>query len=153
MSAKKRAATGDEINRLFHEVCDLHDALSAAMDEIQERLGLRASQYRVAHALEHMGRASVPEIAAALGVTRQFVQVVCNGLAAAGFVEFLDSPRHKRSKLATLTQKGRRSVERCRREQASVIGKALPGLNLAKVEDATGLLHEIGERMRPNTRT
>jgi DNA-binding MarR family transcriptional regulator len=148
MTAKKREATGEELNLLFHEVCDLHDALTAAMDKVQERLGLRSSQYRVAHALEHMGQATVPEVAASLGVTRQFVQVVCNGLKAADLAEFRDSPRHRRSKLVTLTEKGKRMVERSRRAQAALIEKTLPGVSYAQVSDATVLLYEIGRNMR-----
>lgn len=153
MTTRKHAASGEELNQLFHEICDLHDALSVAMDEVQERLGLRSSQYRVAHALTHLGPATVPEVAASLGVTRQFVQVVCNGLEAIGFVEFRESPRHKRSKLVALTEKGRRTVERSRREQASIIEKTLPNVRVSKVAEATRLLHEIGESVRTRKHT
>ena len=86
-------------------------------------------------------------MAASLNVSRQFVQTVCNDLQSIGLVEFKDSPRHKRSKLVSLTSKGRRTLERAGRAEAAIIEKALPDVDAAKVADAKTLLRDISKRV------
>ena len=151
MVSKKRRATGEELHNLFHEVFALHDALSEVMDEVHERAGLRTAQCRIANELKRLGPASVPDVASSLGVSRQFVQTVCNGLEAMGLVQFNDSPRHKRSKLVSLTEKGRRTIDRAGKAEAAIIERALPDVDAAKVADAAALLHGIGGRVRAKT--
>jgi DNA-binding MarR family transcriptional regulator len=148
MSRQKRSATGEELHELFHEVFVLHGALSGVMDEVHERVGLRTSHCKVADALERHGPATVPEVAAWLRVSRQFVQTVCNELAAQGLFAFADSPRHKRSKLASLTEKGRRVLARAGDAEAAIIEKALPDVNAVDVAAAAALLGSITERVR-----
>ena len=109
---------------------------------------MRTAQCRIADELERLGPAPVPEVAASLDVSRQFVQTVCNELEAMGLVQFNDSPRHKRSKLVSLTSEGHRTLERAGREEAAVIKKALPDADTAKVSDAMTLLHGISKRIR-----
>jgi DNA-binding MarR family transcriptional regulator len=148
MAPRRRYATGEQLHGLFHEVFALHDALSEVMDEVHERAGLRTAQCRIADELERLGPASVPEVAASLGVSRQFVQTVCNGLEAMGLVQFNDSPRHKRSKLVSLTEKGRRTIARAGKAEAAIIERALPDVDAAKAADAAALLHGISGRVR-----
>jgi DNA-binding MarR family transcriptional regulator len=148
MAPRKRYATGEQLHDLFHEVFALHDALSEVMDEVHERAGLRTAQCRIADALERLGPAPVPEIAASLGVSRQFLQTVCNELEAMGLVQFDDSPRHKRSKLVSLTKKGHRTLDRTGQVEAAIIEKALPDVDAAKVADAAAFLHGISGRVR-----
>jgi DNA-binding MarR family transcriptional regulator len=148
MASRRRYAAGEQLHDLFHEVFALHDALSEVMDEVHEQAGLRTAQCRIADELERLGPASVPEVAASLGVSRQFVQTVCNGLRSMGLVEFKDSPRHKRSKLVSLTSKGRHTLERAGRAEAAIIEKALPDVDAAKLADAAALLRGISGRVR-----
>jgi len=148
MAQRKPPATGEELHNLFHEVFLLHDALVQVMDAVHERAGLRTSQCKVADAIERLGAAPVPEIAASLGVSRQFVQTTCNEMEKAGLIGFRASPRHKRSKLASLTEKGRRVVARAGGAEAAIIEGALPNVDSDRVEDAHELLRTITSRVR-----
>jgi DNA-binding MarR family transcriptional regulator len=143
MAKLKSRASGDDLHELFHEVFLLHAALSAVMDEVHEQAGLRTSQCKVADALERAGPASVPEVAARLGVSRQFVQTICNEFEEMALIEFKDSPRHKRSKLVTLTEKGRRTLAQAWRSEAAIIEKALPEIDAKTTSEATVLLATI----------
>jgi DNA-binding MarR family transcriptional regulator len=143
----RRTASGEELHDLFHAVFELHGTLTAVMDDVHARVGLRTSQCMVTDALERQGTASVPEIAAALGVSRQHVQVTCDELERMGVVEFRDSPRHKRSKLVTLTDHGRRLVARAGKAEAAIIEKALPGVDRGKTTGAAALLRAIAQRI------
>ncbi len=52
------------------------------------------------------GPLTVPEIAQMRPTSRQRMQRLADELAAEEFVEFIDNPRHQRSKLVQLTSKG-----------------------------------------------
>src|SRR5882724_11042907 len=53
-----------------------------------------------------LGPLTVPQIAQMRPTSRQRMQRLADELAAEGLVEFIDNPRHRRSKLVRLTRKG-----------------------------------------------
>jgi len=53
-----------------------------------------------------LGPLTVPQIAQMRPTSRQRMQRLANELAAEGLVEFIDNPKHRRSKLMRLTTKG-----------------------------------------------
>src|SRR5262252_8657586 len=53
-----------------------------------------------------LGPLTVPQIAQMRPTSRQRMQRLADELAAEGFVEFIDNPKHRRSKLVQLTRKG-----------------------------------------------
>src|SRR5258708_5794304 len=53
-----------------------------------------------------LGPLTVPRIAQMRPTSRQRMQRLADELAAEGLVEFIDNPRHRRSKLVQLTRKG-----------------------------------------------
>jgi DNA-binding MarR family transcriptional regulator len=56
--------------------------------------------------LAMLGPLTVPQIAGMRPTSRQRMQRLADELAAAGLVEFIDNPNHRRSKLVQLTRKG-----------------------------------------------
>lgn len=61
--------------------------------------------------LRRHGDQTVPEVAARLEIQRQYVQLMVNETLAGGFVEQRPNPRHKRSPLLALTDRGRRLID------------------------------------------
>jgi DNA-binding MarR family transcriptional regulator len=57
------------------------------------------------------GPCTVPAIAQMRPVSRQHIQTLADALAKEGLVEFVDNPRHRRSRLVQLTAKGRSRFE------------------------------------------
>ena len=53
-----------------------------------------------------LGPLTVPQIAQMRPTSRQRMQRLADELAADGLVEFIDNPKHRRSKLVRLTRKG-----------------------------------------------
>ena len=135
--------TGKALHDLFREVFGLQAALSAIMDTVHEQAGLSTSQHKIMRVLSQTGPATVPDIAADLGVSRQFVQTVCNDLFSCEFIEFSANPRHKRSKLAALTERGRSAFRRARKNENKIIEQALPGIDPVKATEACELLQSI----------
>ena len=145
---------GKELHDLFREVFELHAALSSIMDKVHEQAGLSTSQHKIMRTLSHLGPATVPDLAALLGVSRQFVQTVCNDLLSRGFLEFTDNPRHKRSKLAILTEPGRIAFRQARQKEDTIIEEALPAIDPGKAAEACELLEGIRKAVQkiPNDR-
>ncbi len=140
---------GQALHDLFREVFALHAALAAVMDKVHEQAGLSTAKLKIMRVLNHMGPATVPDIAAELGVSRQFVQTVCNYLLANELLEFTDNPRHKRSRLAALTKPGRKAFKRARNNENRIIEKSLSDIELDKVSEACKLLAYIRTVVQP----
>ena len=138
---------GQALHDLFREVFALQAALAGIMDKVHLEAGLSTSQNKIMRVLTRMESATVPDIAAQLNVSRQFVQTVCNGLNAQGFLGFSENPRHKRSKRMALTVVGRAAYETARRKENEIITKSLPEIAPIKAARASKLLHSIREAL------
>ncbi|GAB7079177.1 MarR family winged helix-turn-helix transcriptional regulator [Megalodesulfovibrio paquesii] len=153
-AAGRDASAGEALHGLFMEVFALRDALAAVMDWAHSQSGLSSAQHRVLHVLEGEGKATVPDVAFRLGVTRQHVQLVCNELLEKGFVIRHDNPRHRRSSLFAVSEAGRQGLLASRDAEFALIEGVAPGTDCARVAAATALLRELrqgAERMSGHT--
>lgn len=89
------------IRRLFR-------ALSQKGSENLEGMGISVADRAVMEFLYPDTKLSVPEIAERYQVSRQHVQTTVNSLLENGLVATRENPRHKRSPLIVLNQKGRK---------------------------------------------
>ena len=151
-SEQSKAEPGKQFHDLFREVFKLHAALSAVMDGVHEQAGMSTAQHKIIRTLEEMGPVTVPEMAAQLGVSRQFVQTVCNRLFAMELLEFEDNPRHKRSRLVLLTDKGRAAYQQARQNENQTIEKSLKGIDAQKALEAYKLLKQIRRAVQKHNR-
>ena len=134
---------GKKFHDLFREIFKLQAELSNIMDRVHEEAGLSTAQHKIIRVLQVTGPATVPDTAAHLNVSRQFVQTICNNLHSNGFIEFVDNPRHKRSRLVVLTDKGHAAFQKARHNENQTIAKALKGVDAAKAAEAHDLLKQI----------
>lgn len=102
------------IRRLFR-------AMAGEADRYLGQSGLTAAQRAVMEFLDGGGPMTVPDIAARYDVSRQHVQVTVNGLLDRKLVETTPNPRHRRSRLVTLNERGRETFAGiCRYESALI---------------------------------
>jgi DNA-binding MarR family transcriptional regulator len=139
----RRNETGQVLHDLFREIFELHSVLSKIMDRVHAKAGFSTSQKKIMQTLDYMGSATVPDMAASLGVSRQFVQTVCNDLLALGLLKFRDNPRHKRSKIASLTDQGITTFRNAQQNENMIIEEALPDIETYRIKDAHELLQHI----------
>jgi DNA-binding MarR family transcriptional regulator len=138
---------GAALHDLFREVFALQAALARVMDKVHEQAGLTTPQRKVMQMMNRAGPATVPDIAARLGVSRQSVQVICNGLLSRALIKFTDNPRHKRSKFASLTQSGRLAYQQAQQLEYQMIEQVLPDIGLPKATEAHETLAHIREAL------
>ncbi|MED5311086.1 MAG: MarR family transcriptional regulator [Pseudomonadota bacterium] len=103
MHSPKRVLFLDLVLTLFR----LNGLLIAEGDAMTKELGLTHARWKVigAIALSSAGL-TVPGIARVLGQSRQAVQRITDVMVADGILVYNDNPKHKRSALVTLSEKG-----------------------------------------------
>ncbi|RWM82641.1 MAG: MarR family transcriptional regulator [Mesorhizobium sp.] len=85
-----------------------------------------------------LGPLTVPQIAQMRPTSRQRMQRLADELAAEGLVEFIDNPKHRRSKLVQLTRKGAARYGELNVQLlaiASTMGVALDEADIRKTAD------------------
>jgi len=97
---------GEEIAELMLEVAQFFFRLRS----LGQKAGLITSwgggAFGFLRSLALTGPLTVPQIARMRPTSRQRMQRLADELAAEGLVEFIDNPKHQRSKLVRLTRKG-----------------------------------------------
>ena len=115
------------------EVFRLNGNLLAAGDRLGAGLGLTSARWQVMGALAE-GARTVPQIARAMGLTRQAAQRTVNVLRDEGLVARSANPDHKRARLVALTDEGRYRLAQVSERQvrwADAIGESIPVADLA----------------------
>jgi DNA-binding MarR family transcriptional regulator len=143
----------DELEILFEETVDLANRLKKQARHTHRGEQLSASGRILLQSLQLQGAQTVPALAHIRSTSRQNIQVLVNRLAAAGFIEFVSNPGHKRSDLVQLTDAGRGLLSTANEREASLLATLLPHTTEAEVRSAAELLRKLrlllgGERKR-----
>jgi len=133
----------ESLQGLIGESLALSAELRAAGEEIHDDLGVTPGMRTVLAALAATGPATVPQIARALGVSRQHVQTVVNSFLTRGWVERTENPEHKRSRLVHLTRDGRRLLKEMDRREQSVWRRLDLEVKRVDLDTASDLLFHI----------
>ncbi|MBI3145704.1 MAG: winged helix-turn-helix transcriptional regulator [Pseudogulbenkiania sp.] len=99
-------------------------AFTAKPDEMLARRGLARVHHRILFFVAHTPGLSVKALLAALGVTKQAINIPLRQLMEMGLVEARAAEHDKRVKELTLTAEGRKLEESLYREQAKLLQTA-----------------------------
>jgi DNA-binding MarR family transcriptional regulator len=91
------------------------------------------------------GPQTVPDMARSRPVSRQHCQTIANALEAQGLVEFIDNPKHRKSKLVRATKKGRVRFQSMRKQFLAAAGVYAPFFTAAEVTTATDVCRRARE--------
>jgi DNA-binding MarR family transcriptional regulator len=95
-----------------------------------------------------LGPLTVPQIAQMRPTSRQRMQRLADELAAEGLVEFVDNPKHLRSKLARLTRRGDARYRELQTRFLKLASTVCVGLSEPEVRRATTILRQLTEDMK-----
>jgi DNA-binding MarR family transcriptional regulator len=132
---KNAVATGEDVLDLSLAVIELYFRLEA-ITQATTGFANAGSEFGVMRSLVLGGPQTVPELARARPVSRQHCQTIANGLVEQGLAEFVDNPRHKKSKLLRITKKGRARYEAMRTQFRAAAAIYAPHFTAAEVQAA-----------------
>ena len=125
-----------ETARLFHRLKMVAEQVHHQGESTAGRRGVLRGLYRT-------GAQTVPQMARARPVSRQRIQTLVNTLAENGLVESVKNPAHKRSRLITLTTKGKDLVEAMNRREARVFNRLTIPISKKRLDDAADVLRMV----------
>jgi DNA-binding MarR family transcriptional regulator len=95
-----------------------------------------------------LGPLTVPQIAQMRPTSRQRMQRLADELAAEGLVEFIDNPKHRRSKLVRLTLKGNGRYRKLNDRFLSIASTLGVPLSEADIRKATEIVRQLSDNVK-----
>ena len=98
-----------------------------------------------------LGPLTVPQIAEMRPTSRQRMQRLADELAAEGLVEFVDNPKHRRSKLVRLTPKGDARYREMNARFLAIASTMGVGLSEADIRRTTEIVRRLSDEVKGRT--
>jgi DNA-binding MarR family transcriptional regulator len=95
-----------------------------------------------------LGPLTVPQIAQMRPTSRQRMQRLADELAAEGLVEFIDNPRHRRSKLVSLTPKGEAHYRELSARLLAIASTMGAGLSEADIRSTVEIVRRLSDEAK-----
>ena len=130
----------DETTGIFH----LLHAIAAQLHGGGE---LTAGRRGILRGLDRLGPQTVPQMARARPVSRQYIQMLVNGLEADGLVELYENPAHRRSRLVRLTAAGRETLGAMYRREAELYATLDLPVDEGELRDVAAILRRVRETL------
>jgi DNA-binding MarR family transcriptional regulator len=139
---------GEAIAELMLEVAQCFFRIRA----VGQKTGLITSwgggAFGFLRSLALLGPLTVPQIAQMRPTSRQRMQRLADELAAEGFVEFIDNPKHRRSKLVQITPKGGRRYRELNARFLAIASTLGVGLGEGDVRRATETVRRLSDEVK-----
>jgi DNA-binding MarR family transcriptional regulator len=132
---------------LIEETVLIYRRLGAVAQEMHRQGSFSGVRRNVLRELDRLGPQTVPQLARRRSVTRQHVQALVNPLAEAGYVELIDNPAHKRSRLVRLTPDGKDYVDEMIRREIRLLGELDVSLTERELQRAASVLKVVREAL------
>jgi DNA-binding MarR family transcriptional regulator len=95
-----------------------------------------------------LGPLTVPQIAQMRPTSRQRMQRLADELAAEGLVEFIDNPKHRRSKLVRLTRKGDARYRELNARFLAIASTMGAGLSETEIRKACDIVRRLSDEAK-----
>ena len=136
---------GDAIAELMLEVAQCFFRIRA----LGQKTGLITSwgggAFGFLRSLALLGPLTVPRIAQMRPTSRQRMQRLADELAAEGLVEFVDNPKHRRSKLVRLTPEGDARYRELNDRLLSIASTTGAALGEGEIRKATEIVRHVSD--------
>jgi DNA-binding MarR family transcriptional regulator len=126
----------------------LMQAAENAVEQGLDGTGLTVRTRAVLEVLYAEDEGTVPAIAQKLEINRQYVQLMVNETLAENLTIRCENPRHKKSAIITLTDKGRGLIEDVVRREMALVRSINAGLNTSDVETALKVVTVLTEKLK-----
>jgi DNA-binding MarR family transcriptional regulator len=138
---------GAAVTELILSIFRAHGRIMRGGDALLRDLGLSASRWQVLGAIKLTPK-TVAQIAREFEVSRQGVLWNVQGLEKDNIVKLLKNPDHRRAKLVTMTDVGRKLYDEIERRQLALSNQIASSFRLGELRLATECVCRLGEIMR-----
>jgi DNA-binding MarR family transcriptional regulator len=143
--AKSSAEALQALQDVYHEVEHLFHQSSSFFERIHGRGEGSMGQRNLLLSLLHRGPQTVPQMAQARGVSRQYIQKLVNQLIKEKLVEPVANPAHRRSPLIRLTPNGRDSLLVMLKQEVEIVREMVIDIPVEKLRETAEMLRTIRE--------
>jgi DNA-binding MarR family transcriptional regulator len=139
---------GAAIAELMLEVAQFFFRIRAAGQKAGLITSWGGGAFGFMRSLALLGPLTVPQIAQMRPTSRQRMQRLADELAAEGLVEFVDNPKHRRSKLVQLTRKGDTRYSALNARLLTIASTLGIDLNEGDVRRTTEIVQRLSDEMK-----
>ena len=139
---------GDAIAELLLEVAQCFFRLRAVGQKAGFITSWGGGAFGFMRSLALLGPLTVPQIAQMRPTSRQRMQRLADELAADGLVEFIDNPKHRRSKLVRLTPKGDARYRKLNARFLSIASTIGVALSEADIRKTTEIVRQLSDDVK-----
>jgi DNA-binding MarR family transcriptional regulator len=150
VSARHRTGAGPVIDSKAEAIAELMLEVSQCFFRIRavgQKTGFITSwgggAFGFMRSLALLGPLTVPQIAQMRPTSRQRMQRLADELAAEGLVEFIDNPKHQRSKLVRLTRKGDARYRELKARFLAIASTIGVGLSEGDIRRTTEIVRQL----------
>jgi len=154
-SARHRTEAGPIIDSKAEAIAELMLEVAQCFFRIRavgQKTGLITSwgggAFGFMRSLALLGPLTVPQIAQMRPTSRQRMQRLADELAAEGLVEFIDNPKHRRSKLVRLTRKGDARYRKLSARFLSIASTMGIALSEAEIRRTTEIVRQLSDDVK-----
>ena len=147
-ATNRAARKGEAITDLMLEVAQFFFRLRALGQKTGLITNWGAGAFGFMRSLALIGPLTVPQIAQMRPTSRQRMQRLADELAAEGLVEFIDNPRHRRSKLLRLTRKGNTRYREMNARLLDIAATMGADLSEADIRRSTDIVRRLSEEAK-----
>lgn len=141
-------STAEGVAELMLEVAQCFFRIRA----VAQKAGLITSwgggAFGFVRSLALLGPLTVPQIAGMRPTSRQRMQRLADELAGQGIVEFIDNPKHRRSRLVKLTRKGEAYYEEQRGQLLAIASTIAGGLSEGDIRRAAAIVRQLSDEVK-----
>lgn len=143
MLSKDERAKVDAYRVLMAQVYELAAVSRRDSESVAGPIGVTVTQWHTMSVLSDGAAATVPQVAARLGVTRQAVQRVADQLVDRGHLEKVANPQHDTSPLLRLTPSGTEVLQQLWARSDEPRARMLAGVELGRLDEAASTLGDL----------
>ncbi|WP_340622388.1 MarR family winged helix-turn-helix transcriptional regulator [Xenorhabdus siamensis] len=148
MKKMSRTPAGAALSASALNLFRVASSLLAEGNRLVANIGLTSARWQV---LGTMVSAESPQpvawLARDMGMNRQNVQRLINGLEKEGLVEFAQNPHHKRAYLVVLTESGRKAFSHAMALESPWVNQLAEGISLEDIHTMNRVLKILRSRL------
>ena len=133
------------LESVITETVSLFYRLRIVAEQIHRQGETSGPKRGILKTLDRLGPQTVPRMARARPVSRQYIQTLINQLAKGDFVEFVENPAHMRSPLVSLTPKGKEFLDAMAQREIELLEQLKMDSSEKELKNTAGVLRKVRE--------